>query len=94
VHRFASEIAQLRALGFAEGFAISRCGEAEAPSVVARLESGRIGIAVEFLEPGSAATYSIVPLVDVASEGCGHTSDMWDDIIGNVRRRTPLRDDD
>ena len=90
MHRFASEIAQLRALGFAEGLPIEHSGHTQ--GVVARLESGRIGVAVEFLAHGATPMYSVVPLG--AEESRSVASDMWDDIITDVRRRTPPRDDD
>ncbi|HEV8313280.1 MAG TPA: hypothetical protein VGQ23_09450 [Burkholderiaceae bacterium] len=92
MRRFASEIAQLRALGFAEGLPIEP--SVHARPVAARLESGRIGVAVEFLEPDSPATYAVMPLDADAHAGPGLASDTWEDIIGSVHRCAPAHDDD
>ena len=92
MHRFASEIAQLRALGFAEGFPPERSEQAW--PVAARLESGRIGVAVEFLEPGSPATYAVRPLEANPHAGSNLSSDTWEEIIGSVHRCAPAHDDD
>jgi hypothetical protein len=90
MHRFASEIAQLRALGFAEGLPIGL--SAHRWPVAARLESGRIGVAVEFLEPGSPATYAVTSLG--TQPHASLASDTWEDIIGSVHRCAPAHDDD
>ena len=91
MRRFASEIAQLRALAFAEGLPME-------PSVhgrpVARLESGRIGVAVEFLGPASPAAYAVMPLDASAHQGASLASDAWEDIIGSVHRCAPAHEDD
>ena len=88
--RFASEITQLRALGFAEGLPIEP--SAHAWPVATRLESGRIGVAVEFLEPGAPATYAVMALH--AEQHASLTTDTWEDIIGSVHRCAPAQDDD
>lgn len=92
MHRFASEIAQLRALGFAEGLPIGP--SVQAWPVAARLESGRIGVAVVFLEPGAPATYALMPLDANPHIGSDLASDVWEDIIDSVHRRAPAHDDD
>jgi hypothetical protein len=89
---FASEIAQLRALGFAEALSIDRPDRAR--DTVARLESGRYGLAVEFFEPGCMGTYSVVPLECHGHVGSSLCSDTWSDVLRDVRRRTPPHDDD
>ena len=58
---FAMAITELRALGFAEGFPIEPTHHAR--GLVARLESGRIGVAVEFCAHGGTPTYAVVPLL-------------------------------
>jgi hypothetical protein len=92
VRRFAKEIAQLRDLGFAEGLPIehSCC----AHGVVARLESGRVGVAVEFLALGCGLRYAVVPIHPEASAGGRIDSDVWSDIVKDLRRRMPPDDDD
>jgi len=92
MRRFASEIAQLRALGFAEGLPIEP--SVHAGTVAARLESGRIGVAVEFLEADSTATYAVMPLDAEAHASSRLASDAWEDVIGCVHRCAPAHDDD
>ena len=92
MHRFAREIAQLRALGFAESLPIEP--SAHARPVAARLESGRIGVAVEFLEPGTPATYAVMQLHADPHARTRLVSDAWEDIIGSVHRCAPAHDDD
>ena len=90
MRRFASEIAQLRALGFAEGLPIEHT--VEASEIVARLESGRAGLAVEFRVSNSASTFSIVFLGLDAGNG-RHASDSWSEILRAVHHRLPPNDD-
>ena len=91
MQRFASEITELRALGFAESLPIQPTDRAS--DVVARLVSGRIGVAVEFRADASTARYALQPLV--ADVGSGPVaSDVWSDIVKDIRRRGPLGDDD
>jgi hypothetical protein len=89
MQRFAREIAQLRALGFAEGLPIEHT--VEASEVVARLESGRAGLAVEFRVSNSTSTFSIVSLGLEAGSG-HHASDSWSDILRAVHCRLPPND--
>jgi hypothetical protein len=90
MQRFASEIAQLRALGFAEGLPIEHT--VEASEIVARLESGRAGLAVEFRVSNSASTFSIVSL-GLEADDRRHASNSWSDILRAVHRRLPPNDD-
>jgi hypothetical protein len=92
VRRFAKEIAQLRDLGFAEGLPIERFGHAH--GVVARLECGRVGVAVEFIAPGCGSRYAVVPIDPEASAGGRVDSDAWSDIVKDLRRRMSPDDDD
>ena len=87
---FTSEIAQLRALGFAEALPIG--DSSSTPDAVARLESGRHGLAVEFFEADAKATYSVVSLEQ--QEDHGTACNMWSDVMHNVRRRAPPTDND
>src|SRR5438552_5098880 len=59
-HRFEREFAHLRGLGFAEALPIEHASAR--PGIVARLESGRVGVAVEFYEPHAEVAYALVPL--------------------------------
>jgi hypothetical protein len=92
VQRFASEITELRALGFAEGLpieAIDRpCG------IVIRLESGRIGVEVEFCAGEGTPLYAVKPLVRDIANGSDTATDIWSDIVRDIRRRAPLSDDE
>jgi len=91
VQRFASEITELRALGFAEGLPIEVIDH---PSgIVVRLESGRIGVAVEFCAEGPPR-YAVKPLVRDIGNGSGVATDIWSDIVRDIRRRAPLSDDE
>jgi hypothetical protein len=92
VRRFTKEIAQLRALGFAEGLPIKHFCHAQ--DVVARLESGRVGVAVEFTERGCGSRYAVVPMDSEASAGGRMASDVWSEIVKDLRRRMPPDDDD
>jgi len=89
--RFASEIAQLRALGFAEVLPMEHAVEAN--EVVTRLESGRAGLAVEFRVSGSASTFSIVPLGLETPDGTRHASISWSEVLRAVHRRLSSNDD-
>ena len=92
MHRFASEINELRALGFAESLSIQ---PAHATSVgVLRLESGRIGVAVEFCADSGAPRYAVKPLVSGVGNGLPMASEVWHDIVQDVRQRAPASDDD
>jgi hypothetical protein len=92
MQRFAVEITELRALGFAEGFS------SEPPyherGLVARLESGRIGCAVEFCTRDGTPTYAVVPLLVGSGNGSSVATDIWGDIVRNICRRAPLGDND
>jgi hypothetical protein len=92
MHCFASEIADLRALGFAEALPIGRA--APVRRAVARLESGRYGLAVEFLGPGADLQYSLVALDAAEQDGAGTASGTWSDVMRDIRRRAPPGDDD
>ena len=91
MQRFASEIIELRARGFAEGLPIEPIDHAR--GIVARLESGRIGVAVEFCADGTPR-YAVKPLVRNIGNGSGMATDIWSDIVRDIRRRAPLGDDD
>ena len=91
MQRFASEITELRALGFAESLPIhptDRAGD-----VVAQLVSGRIGVTVEFRADASSLRYAVKPLVPDAGSG-PMVTDVWGDILKDIRRRAPLGDDE
>ena len=89
--RFASEIAELRALGFAESLAIHPTDHAS--DVVARLACGRIGVAVEFRTDAGSPRYAVKPLLPDAGRGPVAT-DVWGDIVKDIRHRAPVDDDD
>ena len=92
MQRFASEIIELRSLGFAEALPI----EAIAPArgIVVRLESGRIGIAVELCADENVPRYAVRPLVRAIGNWSGMTTDTWSDIVRDIHQRTPLWDDE
>ena len=92
MERFAKEITELRALGFAEGLSIHSSDPAG--DVIARLESGRIGVAVEFRVDESAPRYAVKPLVPEAAKELPVATDVWSDVVQDVRRRAPLPDDE
>ena len=87
---FAMEITELRALGFAEGLPIEPSDDVR--GLVARLESGRIGVAVEFCARDGAPAYAVIPLLVEGGDGSPVATDSWDDIVRNIRRRAPLSD--
>jgi hypothetical protein len=89
MHRFAMEIIELRALGFAESLPIEPCHHAR--GMVARLESGRIGVAVEFIAHEGARAYTVVPLL--VDDERAVTTDIWGDIVRDIYRRAPPSDD-
>jgi hypothetical protein len=91
VQRFKSEITELRALGFAESLPIQPVERAS--DVVARLESGRIGVAVEFRADARSTRYAVEPLVPQLGSGPVAT-DVWSDVVKDIHRRAPLGDDD
>ena len=91
MQRFALEIIELRALGFAEGLPIGPNHDAH--GMVARLESGRIGVAVEFHAHARAPTYAVVPLLAVDGNGHDVATDIWRDIVRDIHGRGPMSDD-
>ena len=92
MQQFAMEITELRALGFAEGLPIEPPHHAR--GLVARLESGRIGVAVEFCARDGTPTYALVPLLVECSDGSSMATDIWGDIVRNIRGRAPLSDNE
>ena len=91
MQQFDGEIAELRALGFAESLLIHTAGSAGA---AARLESGRVGVAVEFAADGRSPCYAIKPLAPGAGQEESIATDVWSDVVRNIRQRVPLDDDD
>lgn len=90
VQRFASEIVELRSLGFAEGLeAIDH-----ARGIVVRLESGRIGLAVEFCAGEDMPRYAVRPLVRAVDNWSGMATDSWSDILRDIHQRAPPSDDE
>jgi hypothetical protein len=57
------------------------------------LESGRAGLAVEFCAEGTPR-YAVKPLVCSNGNGSGMATDIWSDIIRDIRRRAPLSADE
>ena len=92
MQRFASEITELRALGFAEGLPIDAIDHPR--GIVVRLESGRIGVAVEFCVGQGTSRYAVKPLVRDIRNGSGMATDIWSDIVRDIHRRAPLAADD
>ena len=92
MQRFALEIIELRALGFAEGLPIGPNHDAH--GMVARLESGRIGVAVEFCSRDGTPTYALVPLLVESGNGSDVATDTWGDIVRNIHLRAPLSDNE
>ncbi len=92
MQRFAMEITELRALGFAEGLPIEPPQHAR--GLVARLESGRIGVAVEFCTRDGTPTYALVPLLVKSGNGSRVATDIWGDIVRNIHLRAPLSDNE
>lgn len=91
MQRFASEITELRTLGFAESLPIHSTDQAS--DVVARLVSGRIGVAVEFRADASSPRYVVKSLVPDVGTG-PIVTDVWGDIVKDIHRRAPLGDDE
>ena len=91
MQRFAMEIIELRALGFAEGLPIEPHHHAR--GMVARLESGRIGVAVEFNAHEGASTYAVVPLLAEDGNGSAVATEIWGDIVRDIHRRAPPSDE-
>jgi len=87
MQRFAMEITELRSLGFAESLSIEP--PRHAGGIVARLESGRIGVAVEFRAGEGTPAYAVISLV--GDGGRAHTvaTDTWGDILRDIHRRAP-----
>jgi hypothetical protein len=91
-HRFEREFAHLRGLGFAEALPIENAPDS--PGIVARLESGRVGVAVEFYEPHVEVAYALVPLDATPGSHPGRPTHRWDDVVKDVHRHMPPGDDD
>ena len=92
MQRFATEITELRELGFAEGLRMEALDRER--GIVARLESGRVGVAVEFRAREGGPTYAVIPLL--ADVGCASSvvTELWSDIVRDIRRRAPLTEDE
>jgi hypothetical protein len=91
MQRFASEITELRALGFAESLAMQPTDHTS--DALARLACGRIGVAVEFRAHAGSPRYAVKPLVP--DEGRGPmATDVWGDVVKDIHRRAPVDDDD
>jgi hypothetical protein len=91
MQRFTMEVTELRALGFAEGLPIGPPHHAR--DIVARLKSGRIGVAVEFRAREGTPTYAVIPLLAEGSHGSAAT-DIWGDIVCDIRRRALQSDNE
>lgn len=91
MQQFASEISQLRAMGFAEALPFARSNSMR--SAVARLESGRYGLAVEFFV-SVEMRYSVVTLEVGGQGGTGIACDAWSEVLRGVRCRAVPSDDD
>jgi len=92
MQRFTVEITELRALGFAEGLPVEPPHHGR--GIVARLESGRIGVAVEFCAHEGKRTYAVIPLLTENGSGHSVATAIWGDIVRDIRRRAPLNDND
>ena len=88
---FASEISELRSLGFAESLPIETTDHAR--GVIVRLESGSRGVAVELCAGEDAPCYVIRPLVRTDGES-GLATNRWGDILRDIHQRAPLGDDE
>jgi hypothetical protein len=88
---FASEISELRSLGFAESLPIEAIDHAR--GIVVRLESGRRGVAVELCAGDGAPSYVIRPLLRANSIPSMATN-MWSDVLRDIHQRPPLGDDE
>lgn len=91
MQRFAREITELRALGFAEGLPIEV--NDHPLGLVVRLESGRVGVAVEFCAE-SAPRYAVKPLLQDPGGASGMATDDWSDIVRDIHRRAPPSGDE
>jgi len=92
VQRFSSEIVELRSLGFAEGLLIEAFDHAR--GIVARLESGRIGVAVEFCAGENVPRYAVKPLTRAFGDWSGMATNVWSDIVRDIHQRAPLSEDE
>ena len=92
MQHFTNEITELRLLGFAESLPIHVTDRAD--DVVARLECGRIGVAVEFRASSSLPQYTIKALVSPAEQGLPLATDVWSAVVQTVHRRAPPNDDE
>src|SRR5207244_5269041 len=59
------------------------------PGIVARLESGRVGVAVELYEPYAEVAYALVPLDATPDSHPGRPTHRWDDVVKDVHRHMP-----
>ena len=89
---FASEIIELRSLGFAEGLPIEAIDQTR--GIVVRLESGRIGLAVELCAGEDMPRYVVRPLVRANGNWSGMATDTWSDIVRDIHQRAPSDDDE
>ena len=89
---FASEIIELRSLGFAEALPIEVIDHAH--GIVVRLESGRLGVAVELCAGEDMPRYVVRPLVRAIGNWSGMATDTWSDIVRDIHQRAPLGDDE
>ena len=92
MQRFVTEITELRELGFAEGLLVEPFDRER--GIVARLESGRIGVAVEFRAREGRPTYAVIPLLADVGSASSVVTELWSDIVRDIRRRTPLTEDE
>lgn len=92
VFDYAREVAELREFGFAECLQLGGCEPGHRLSV-ARMESGRHGVAVEFLSGHEGSRYAVVAL-DTPAPTDGRVAFDWAEIVAEVRRRAPPTDDD
>lgn len=91
MQRFAMEIIELRELGFAEGLPIESSHDAR--GMVARLESGRFGVAVEFSVQEGAPTYALIPLLAKGGNARAVATNIWGDVVRDIHRHAPMSDE-
>lgn len=89
---FASEVEQLRSMGFAEPLLFDPVDVGVDSSF--RLESGRYGVAVCFFWNAPALRYSVLPLGDGQHTWLRFDSDHWCKVLSELRRHVPAYDDD
>ena len=78
--------------GFAEALPIEAIDHAR--GIVVRLESGRIGVAVELCAGQNVPRYVVRPLVRAIGNWSGMATDNWSDIVRDIHQRAPLGDDE